>query len=40
VRAHLLQRSGQATEASQAFDRAIGLSQDEAVRRFLRERRG
>lgn len=40
VRAHLLQRSGRAREAAEAFDRAIGLAEDEAVRRFLLDRRG
>jgi RNA polymerase sigma-70 factor (ECF subfamily) len=40
VRAHLLQLSGRRSEASEAFDRAIGLTEDEAVRRFLLERRG
>jgi RNA polymerase sigma-70 factor (ECF subfamily) len=40
VRAHLLQRVGRTHEACDAFDRAIGLAEDDAVRRFLRERRG
>jgi RNA polymerase sigma-70 factor (ECF subfamily) len=40
VRAHLLQQLGRADEAREAFDRAIGLAEDEAVRRFLLERRG
>jgi predicted RNA polymerase sigma factor len=40
VRAHLLQRVGKATEAADAFDRAIGLAEDPAVRQFLLERRG
>jgi predicted RNA polymerase sigma factor len=40
VRAHLLQRLGRAAEAADAFDRAIGLAEDPAVRRFLLERRG
>jgi RNA polymerase sigma-70 factor (ECF subfamily) len=39
VRAHLLQRLGLRAEASKAFDLAIGLTEDEAVRRFLLERR-
>jgi len=39
VRAHLLQRLGLQVEASKAFDLAIGLTEDEAVRRFLLERR-
>jgi predicted RNA polymerase sigma factor len=40
VRAHLLQRLGRKGAASDAFDRAIGLTEDDAVRRFLLERRG
>jgi predicted RNA polymerase sigma factor len=40
VRAHLLQRLGKASEAAHAFDRAIGLAEDPAVRRFLLQRRG
>jgi RNA polymerase sigma-70 factor (ECF subfamily) len=40
VRAHLLQRLGKASEAVDAFDRAIGLAEDPAVRQFLFERRG
>jgi len=40
VRAHILQRLGRLAEASGAFDRAIGLTEDDAVRRFLLERRG
>jgi RNA polymerase sigma-70 factor (ECF subfamily) len=40
VRAHLLQRLGRTREASDAFDRAIGLTEDPAVRTFLLERRG
>lgn len=39
VRAHLLQRLGRRQEASEAFDRAIGLSEDPAVREFLLQRR-
>lgn len=39
VRAHLLQQLGRA-EASDTFDRAIGLTEDEAVRQFLQKRRG
>ena len=39
VRAHLLQRLGK-TGASDAYDRAIGLAEDPAVRRFLIEKRG
>jgi predicted RNA polymerase sigma factor len=40
VRAHLLQRLGKTPEAGDAFDRAIGLAEDPAVRQFLVERRG
>ena len=40
VRAHLLKRLGRVDEASEAYDMAIGLTQDEAVRRFLLERCG
>jgi predicted RNA polymerase sigma factor len=40
VRAHLLQRLGKTSEAADAFDRAIGLAEDPAVRRFLLQRRG
>jgi len=40
VRAHLLQRLGKTPEALDAFDRAIGLTEDLAVRRFLLQRRG
>lgn len=40
ARAHLLTRLGRSGEASEAFDRAIGLTEDEAVRAFLLERRG
>ena len=40
VRAHLLQRLGRAREALDAFDRAIGLAEDPAVRQFLLQRRG
>ncbi|MGD0514078.1 MAG: DUF6596 domain-containing protein [Terriglobales bacterium] len=39
VRAHLLQRLGK-PEATDAFDRAIGLTEDPAVREFLLQRRG
>jgi RNA polymerase sigma-70 factor (ECF subfamily) len=39
VRAHLLQRLGKAPEAFDAFDRAIGLTEDPAVRQFLLQRR-
>jgi RNA polymerase sigma-70 factor (ECF subfamily) len=40
VRAHLLQRLGKTSEAANAFDRAIGLAEDPAVRDFLLQRRG
>lgn len=40
VRAHLLRRLACESEASEAYDRAIGLSEDDAVRRFLLEQRG
>jgi len=40
VRAHLLQRLGKTEAALAAFDRAITLSEDPAVRQFLRQKRG
>jgi len=40
VRAHLLQRLGKTAEASDAYDRAIGLAEDPAVREFLLQKRG
>jgi RNA polymerase sigma-70 factor (ECF subfamily) len=40
VRAHLLQRLGKTSAASDAFDRAIGLAEDPAVRQFLLQKRG
>ncbi|MGH8239598.1 MAG: RNA polymerase subunit sigma-70, partial [Steroidobacteraceae bacterium] len=40
VRAHLLRELHRTREAKEAFDRAIGLSEDAAVRNFLLERRG
>ena len=40
VRAHLLRGTGDAAGASEAYDRAIGLTEDPAIRRFLLERRG
>ena len=40
VRAHLLQRLDKTSEATDAFDRAIGLAEDPAVKQFLLERRG
>jgi predicted RNA polymerase sigma factor len=39
VRAHLLQQLDRTQEAARAFDRAIGLSEDDAVRAFLTEHR-
>jgi RNA polymerase sigma-70 factor, ECF subfamily len=39
ARAGLLSRLGQARQAAEAYDRAIGLEHDPAVRRFLQERR-
>lgn len=39
VRAHLLKKLRRKAEASEAFDRAIGLSEDAAARRFLLEQR-
>ncbi len=40
VRAHLLRRAGEPANAAEAYDRAIGLTEDPATRRFLLERRG
>lgn len=40
VRAHLLKQLHRESEAAAAFDRAIGLAEDDAVRRFLHFRRG
>ncbi len=40
VRSHLLQRLGKTSEAKDAYDRAIGLAEDPAVREFLLQRRG
>lgn len=40
VRAHVLQELGKTTEACNAYDRAIGLSEDPAVRGFLLHKRG
>jgi RNA polymerase sigma-70 factor (ECF subfamily) len=39
VRAHLLSELGRKRAAQEAFDRAIGLSEDDAVRAFLLTRR-
>jgi predicted RNA polymerase sigma factor len=40
VRAHLLQRLGKTPESLEAFDQAIGLAEDPAVRQFLLQKRG
>ena len=40
VRAHLLQGLGKTREASDAYDRAVGLAEDAAVREFLLQKRG
>ena len=40
VRAHLLRQLGRAIEARESYDRAIGLTEDPAIRRFLLDRRG
>jgi predicted RNA polymerase sigma factor len=40
VRAHLLQRLGKTAEALEAYDRAIGLAEDPAIREFLFHQRG
>jgi RNA polymerase sigma-70 factor (ECF subfamily) len=40
VRAHLLQILGKDSEARDAYDRAIGLAEDPAVREFLIQKRG
>jgi predicted RNA polymerase sigma factor len=40
VRAHLLQQLGKTPEALDAFDQAIGLAEDPAVRQFLLKKRG
>jgi RNA polymerase sigma-70 factor (ECF subfamily) len=39
ARAHLLHRAGRVAESLQAFDRAIGLTEDGATRQFLLQRR-
>lgn len=39
VRAHLLRRAGRERQAIEAFDRAIGLTEDPATRQFLVRRR-
>jgi predicted RNA polymerase sigma factor len=40
VRAHLLQRLGKTGEAADAYDRAVGLTEDPAVKEFLLQKRG
>jgi RNA polymerase sigma-70 factor (ECF subfamily) len=40
VRAHVLSELNRTSDARNAYDRAIGLSEDDAVRRFLLGRRG
>jgi len=40
VRAHFLAEAGRAAEARVAYDRAIALATDPAVKRFLSDRRG
>ena len=40
VRAHLLQLLGKTSEAQNAYDRALGLTEDPAVRTFLLRKRG
>ena len=39
VRAHLLDSLGKGDEAQHAYDRAIGLAEDPAVRKFLLQKR-
>jgi RNA polymerase sigma-70 factor (ECF subfamily) len=39
VRAHLLKKLGKTSEAQEAFDLAIGLAEDSAVRQYLLQRR-
>ncbi|PYT65930.1 MAG: hypothetical protein DMG39_27870 [Acidobacteria bacterium] len=40
VRAHLLQKLGNTAQASEAYDRAVGLAEDPAEREFLLHKRG
>jgi predicted RNA polymerase sigma factor len=40
VRAHLLRGLGRTREAADAYDRAIGLAEDPAVKQFLLQKRG
>jgi len=39
VRAELLERLGKTSEASDAYNRAIGLAEDPAVKEFLLRKR-
>jgi len=39
VRAHFLRQLGRVQAAADAYDRAIGLSEDSSVRTFLTEHR-
>jgi len=39
VRAHLLQRIGKVSDATDAYDRAIGLAEDPAIKEFLLQKR-
>jgi RNA polymerase sigma-70 factor (ECF subfamily) len=39
VRAHLLQALGKLDQASKAYDRAVGLAEDPAIREFLLRRK-
>jgi predicted RNA polymerase sigma factor len=40
VRAHVLQKIGKTAQTAEAYDRAIGLAEDPAVREFLLQKRG
>jgi predicted RNA polymerase sigma factor len=40
ARAHILRKLGRTAEAAEAYDRAIGLAEDPAVREFLLHKRG
>jgi RNA polymerase sigma-70 factor (ECF subfamily) len=39
TRANVLEKLGRKPEAKSAFDRAIGLTEDETVRRYLSDRK-
>jgi RNA polymerase sigma-70 factor (ECF subfamily) len=39
LRGHVLRRLGRAEDARESYDRAVGLSEDPAVRAFLLARR-